>query len=139
MVPIGKYIIHHTKYTILIVVVLTLSSVYQVICTNMVPSNRTINCITQLYLAYSCLSFWSLCVCIICTDDLIIWMDYWILLLPLATKLIAGPVYKEEMIWCQWFTYIMECFLTKLNKWHLKRTSRRPSVDSTGWNMAHNL
>ena len=30
-------------------------------------------------------------------------------------------------------------FSTKLNVWHLKRTRRSPSIDSTEWNMAHNL
>lgn len=30
-------------------------------------------------------------------------------------------------------------FPTKLNKWHLKRTGRRPYIDLTGWNMAHDF
>ena len=52
IVPFGQYIIHHTRHMILIAtssrMVVTLSSVYQVFCTNMIPSYRTINGITQL-------------------------------------------------------------------------------------------
>jgi len=54
MVSIGQYIIHRTRHTVLIAtsssqMVVTLSSMYQVIPTNMPPSYKPINIITQLY------------------------------------------------------------------------------------------
>ena len=69
MVPIGRYISHRIRHTILIVTsshtVVPVASLYQVIHTNITPSHyRTINSITQLYV-YA----WNNCVVII------IWWD----------------------------------------------------------------